>query len=122
MISWDGRCKHSVEERVRAMKNECCPFMKYWERKGVRLKTRVLIFRSVVCNIALSGLEACAMEKIQEERLEKEAVQMLKKLPGTEASYSEGEGRRWKPDEAIRERVGKLTVESEIRRRKMKRW
>ena len=65
-VSWNGKCKHNVEERVRAMKDGYCVFMKYWGREGVRLKTRVLIFRSVVYNIALSGLEACAMEKIQE--------------------------------------------------------
>ena len=102
------------------MAQECFHSMgKFWKKPGILFKVKKMIYRGLVENTLLSGLESEVLTHNEYEKLEKWNVLHMRKVLGSDNSEEVNGVRRQKSNSEIRKLFGTHTLISIMRKRRL---
>ncbi|CAE8718606.1 unnamed protein product [Polarella glacialis] len=111
----DGGNSAEISNRLRAARSHWNALRTLWTNGGVRLRIRLMCFRSLVLGTLLAGLTALVLSKADLRRLESFQMKHARALLRGEACEIIGDTYKHKTNDWVRARLNLPTVQSTLR-------
>ena len=108
-----------VEKRCKAAKEAYYGMNKAWT-SSVSLRTKANVYKGLVVNTLMSGLEAETLRACDFDKLEKCMMGLARRLVGSRGVYKHGDTKRQVTNEQVRRLLRLTNVHDELRIRRLK--